>query len=249
MTSFQTQILSSYHNVKLRRQWLDRPSPLNFFEWKIDILAAFEGSHYLYLDLPNLTIQKDLDVIFQQIKQEGYFLCDAEEQICDLHKYSPEAFTRAIGIPHHKYQDKRMFGAGILGLNRHRIQSTIDTAFQMRYKGVLNPSSWKDQDNLDIEQKSSIGFRFDQTLLNWLFYHDVANLKVHQFTKYCEKPGLNSGTRHFLYRRRHYNSVDLSLAESRSQNEKIYIAINIILLRAKFYLSILLLKWRANHDT
>lgn len=154
------------------------------YSWKPYVYLKSESSLFFHLDAGN-TVLKDISHIFESIKDNGYFLIDQGQKICDI---TPPDYFNMFGK--NTNLNDTVFAAGNIGLNKSdpRLIRCINNAFQASKEGYclgFSPSEmYRDTFGLNITRNCKI-FRHDQTIINLVLRNEIPNIYIHSHLKYA----------------------------------------------------------------
>jgi hypothetical protein len=140
--------------------------------------AIARGIRYiLWLD-SSFYIRKDLDLIFDKIKTDGYILFNQGYSVGDitLGEWSSDAALRVFGISREEAYKMPSCIGGFFGLDLHRNADFLHEYLALSKNPEVMNGSWNNLDNaVSIDSKVN-GHRHDQTLLSFLSWkHGMRN--------------------------------------------------------------------------
>ncbi|MBF4470271.1 hypothetical protein [Flavobacterium sp. HJJ] len=135
------------------------------YTWKTYIYKKSKERFFLHLDSGN-TVLCDIDVIFERIKEKGYFFVDQGQLLSQI---TPADYYEYYGL--NKIQDHSVFAAGNIGFDKNNkgFLKIIDTSYDSALKGMCLGYSYGERNRVmksNFIIRDCEVFRHDQTVLN-----------------------------------------------------------------------------------
>lgn len=201
LTALQRWILKE-NAITVHRVEEFAPHWNNCYSWKLYVYKHSESELFFHLDAGNIVLG-DLTYIFEKINNDGYFLIDQGQHLCDITPLEyVSRFNKNVEL------SELVFAAGNIGLNKlnARVTKAIENAYTAAVQGYCLGYSTSEQhrdiNNIGIVRDCKL-FRHDQTIINLTLREQMGeNLYIHSHGKYASV-SVEADT--IIYNSRKYN--------------------------------------------
>lgn len=153
------------------------------YTWKPYVFKISEERFFLHLDSGN-TVLCDIDIIFQIIKEKGYFFVDQGQSLSQI---APKEYFSYFGL--NPLLNYRVIAAGNIGFDKNSLElsKVIDMTYESSINGMCLGFSKKESSRASTKEfilRDCEVFRHDQTVLNCCLRSVIPEINILDYSIY-----------------------------------------------------------------
>ena len=147
------------------------------YTWKTYIYKESKERYFFHLDAGN-TVLCDIDIIFEMIREKGYFFVDQGQSLSQI---APADYYRYFKIDNN--QDYTVIAAGNIGFDKNNedLSKAVNMSYESALKGMCLGYSFAERNRAAKSQfivRDCEVFRHDQTVLNCCLRSRMTDIDV-----------------------------------------------------------------------